>query len=225
MREWGSTGVGLELGLGLAAPANAINPSAGGGFVGLSCVKRSPAAGYGERRQHGRIRTLYMATNPDTQADPRVATASVPFPPPLAFFGGLALGFGTDYFLPAPILRSSSGIDALRLAGVALGTVSLTLAGFALLSFRLAKTSPFPNRPSTSLIIRGPFRLTRNPVYLGGALLHTGVALFANALWPLLFLVPAVVVVHKFIIREERYLHQRFGTEYEAYCQQVRRWV
>jgi hypothetical protein len=64
-------------------------------------------------------------------------TASVPFPPPLAFFAGLALGFDIQYFLPVPILRSSSGI-ALRVASVALGIVCFILATFAIRSFRVA---------------------------------------------------------------------------------------
>lgn len=159
-----------------------------------------------------------MPTNPDTQDDTPVPTVGVLFPPPVAYFGGLTLGFGLHYFFPAHILRSSSGIDALHLAGVALGTIGVSLAVFAFISFRLARTS-------TALIISGPFRLTRNPVYLGGALLHAGIAFFANALWPLLFLVPAVAVVNRLITREERYLLQRFGTEYDAYCKRVRRWL
>jgi protein-S-isoprenylcysteine O-methyltransferase Ste14 len=58
------------------------------------------------------------------------------------------------------------------------------------------------------------------------SLLHAGVALFANAVWPLVFLAPAVLAIRYLVIaREERYLLQRFGAEYEEYCHCVRRWL
>ena len=95
-----------------------------------------------------------------------------------------------------------------------------------MISLRLARTSPFPERPTTSLVVRGPFRFTRNPLYVSMSLVHTGVSVFANALWPLLFLVPAVLSIRYLVIaREERYLTRRFGADYGAYCRRVRRWL
>jgi protein-S-isoprenylcysteine O-methyltransferase Ste14 len=153
-------------------------------------------------------------------------TAGVPFPPPLAFIGALGLGFALEYLLPVRILRSATGIDVLEWIGAGLVLAAIALAICAFTCFHLAHTSPFPERPTTSLIIRGPFRYTRNPLYLAMTLVHAGVALFANALWPLLFLVPAVLAIHFLVIaREEPYLLKRFGPEYEAYCRSVRRWL
>jgi protein-S-isoprenylcysteine O-methyltransferase Ste14 len=153
-------------------------------------------------------------------------TAGVPFPPPLAFIGALGVGFALQYLIPLRILPSATGIGALEWIGAGLVLAAIAFAICTFTCFYLARTSPFPERPTTSLVIRGPFRFTRNPLYVAMSLVHAGVALFANALWPLLFLVPAVLAIHFLVIaREEPYLLKRFGPEYEAYCRSVRRWL
>jgi protein-S-isoprenylcysteine O-methyltransferase Ste14 len=162
-----------------------------------------------------------MSTNTESQN-----TAGIPFPPPLAFLGGLGVGFALQHFFPAHIQRSSLGILVLHLVGAVLLVTSAALASFAFISLRQERTSPLPDRPTTSLVVRGPFSFTRNPLYLSMSLLHAAVSLFANALWPLLFLVPAVISIRYLVIeREERYLARRFGAEYKTYCRQVRRWL
>lgn len=156
----------------------------------------------------------------------KAETAGVAFPPPVAFLGGLAIGFGLHHFLPLYIRRQQSGIDALEYLGTGLFVVGFVLAVFALMAFRAAKTSPLPERPSTSLVVRGPFRFSRNPLYVSMSLIHAGVSLIANALWPLLLLGPALIAIRFFVVaREERYLRRRFGAEYEGYCRSVRRWL
>lgn len=153
-------------------------------------------------------------------------TAGIPFPPPLAFLSGLAMGFGLHHFIPLPLLRTNLGIEGLSWAGIASVALGVALAAAAFFSFHQARTSPFPEGPSTSLIERGPFRVTRNPLYISISLIHAGICLFANALWPLLFLAPALLAIRHFVIaREERYLLQRFGADYESYCRRVRRWL
>ena len=154
-----------------------------------------------------------------------VAGSRVPFPPPLACFAGLALGFGIQYFHPLRIVRSSESILAGQIIGVSLLTISVVLVTYTIRAFRKAKTTHTFGRPSTALIVRGPFRFTRNPVYLSAGLSHAGVAFLANSLWPLLLLAPALAVVNSLIRREEQYLNDRFGTEFEAYCRSVRRWL
>jgi protein-S-isoprenylcysteine O-methyltransferase Ste14 len=153
-------------------------------------------------------------------------TAGIPFPPPLAFLSGLAVGFGLQHFIPLPLLRIDSGAEALAWTGTALILLGAALAASAFIFFHQARTSPFPERPSTSLIERGPFKVTRNPLYISMSLIHAGISLFANALWPLLFLAPAIFAIRRFVIaREERYLLLRFGANYESYCGRVRRWL
>ena len=79
---------------------------------------------------------------------------------------------------------------------------------------------------ATSLVTTGPYRITRNPGYLGLALLYAGIAALARAPWAYVTLVPALIVVDRAVIaREERYLQRRFGEDYLRYRARVRRWL
>lgn len=102
----------------------------------------------------------------------------------------------------------------------------LGLVFWSLWLFLRARTSPLPMRPATTLVRSGPYRWTRNPMYLGMLLLYLGVALLFDVTWALL-LVPAVVfLVGRLVIRrEERYLEAKFGDDYRRYMGQVRRWI
>ena len=82
------------------------------------------------------------------------------------------------------------------------------------------------DRPVPRLVTDGPFRFTRNPEYLGLAMLYAGIALLRNSLWAILLLPVVVYVIQREVIgREERYLERTFGEEYLAYKARVRRWV
>jgi protein-S-isoprenylcysteine O-methyltransferase Ste14 len=103
---------------------------------------------------------------------------------------------------------------------------ALLLVGSALGLFRLAGTNPLPMRPTTSLVVRGPYRLTRNPMYLGLALLYAGLALLFDLGWALVLIPVLLFVVHTQIVAsEERYLEATFDDEYRAYRTRVRRWL
>jgi protein-S-isoprenylcysteine O-methyltransferase Ste14 len=143
-------------------------------------------------------------------------------PPPFVFLGGLAVGFGLEALLPG-----SSVPDALAwiLGGV------LLLAGLALLfsferTFTQKKTPANPWRPTTAIATDGPYRLTRNPAYVGMALVYVGIALLSQALWVLVPLPFVLAIIDRGVIaREERYLERKFGQEYLDYKGRVRRWV
>jgi protein-S-isoprenylcysteine O-methyltransferase Ste14 len=143
-------------------------------------------------------------------------------PPPFIFLAGLAVGFALEALLPG-----SSVPDALAwiLGGV------LLLAGLALLfsferAFTQKKTPANPWRPTTAIATDGPYRFTRNPAYLGMALVYVGIALCSHALWVLLPLPLVLAIVDRGVIaREERYLERKFGQEYLDYKRRVRRWV
>jgi protein-S-isoprenylcysteine O-methyltransferase Ste14 len=95
-----------------------------------------------------------------------------------------------------------------------------------MLRFRSARTSMVPMRPSTALVTSGPYRVTRNPMYVGMAFLYAGLALLLGVIWSLAFLPAVLLMVDRFVIaREERYLEARFGEEYRAYKGRVRRWL
>jgi protein-S-isoprenylcysteine O-methyltransferase Ste14 len=147
----------------------------------------------------------------------------VRLPPPVVFLAGLGLGFLLQRALP--LAFAAPGNPLPRWLGGLLTLGAGALALWAFLTFRRARTTVRPDRPASALLTRGPFRFTRNPLYLSLSLLHAGLALLANALWPLLMLLPVLLVIRSYVVaREERYLLGRFGADYEAYRQAVRRW-
>ena len=101
--------------------------------------------------------------------------------------------------------------------------------GFAIiaLSFReFARASVRPDRGADALIRTGPFRWSRNPLYLAVSLLIVGIGFWVNSLWILLMLIPLFLVMSRAVIaREERYLEHEFGQVYVDYKQSVRRWL
>lgn len=148
-------------------------------------------------------------------------SAGVRVPPPVVFAAGFALGWLLGWVVGLPPLPRSAvpaGIAAL-LAG------AVPVAWSALLFLR-AGTPLEPHKPTTSIVTGGPYRLTRNPIYLGFALVHAGTALTLRLWGPLLALAAVVVVIDRFVIaREERFLERRFGAAYTAYRARVRRWL
>ena len=156
----------------------------------------------------------------DSSAD----NAGVRVIPPVVFLGGLAVGYLIQWMRPIPILPPWGSL-AVRIVGV----VAIGLGFWVMLSavalFRRLKTPPEPWEPTTNLALDGPYRFTRNPMYLGMALVLGGLALAGNALWPLVALVPVVIIIRTQVIaREERYLEAKFGDEYRAFKARVRRW-
>jgi protein-S-isoprenylcysteine O-methyltransferase Ste14 len=152
------------------------------------------------------------------------ATSGVKFPPPAIYALALAAGFLARRRWPAEILPGHP-LSA-RLLGVLLVALGMAVAVPAVLAFRPAGTSSNPMRPTTALALSGPYRFTRNPMYLGLALGNAGFAVFWNALWPLLSVPVAMGLLTAFVIaREERYLESRFGEAYRDYMTRVRRWI
>ena len=92
--------------------------------------------------------------------------------------------------------------------------------------FRRAGTDVKPWRSSTALVTDGPYRWTRNPMYLGMCLVYVGLAIAADSLAALLLLIPVLIIIQTQVIaREERYLEGKFGDEFRAYTARVRRWL
>lgn len=136
---------------------------------------------------------------------------------------GVGWRLGRVWPLPLPAAGAGEWGRTLGTAAVVAG-LGLTIAAAA--SFRRARTSIVPVHPSTALVARGPYRFTRNPMYLGLAVATGGTALLLGDLWVLLLLVPALVVADRaFICPEERYLTRTFGDAYDAYRASVRRWL
>lgn len=150
--------------------------------------------------------------------------AGVHFPPPLLYVAGIAAGWALDRWRPLPIADGwSLGRAAVAVVCFA-AFAALSVAAFAL--FRRNRTSIIPNRPATALVTEGPYRFTRNPMYVSLAALYVGVTMALNSWWPLALLPIVVLAVDRMVIaREERYLADAFPSEYKAYRARVRRWI
>ena len=148
--------------------------------------------------------------------------AGIVAPPPLIYASALALGFGLQALLP-----STSLPNALEWGlGLVLILAGSALAASFLAAFRRARTPVDPYRATTAIVTSGPYRLTRNPGYLGMTLVCAGIAVLTGALWVFVALVPAVILIDRGVIkREERYLEAKFGEEYRRYTTRTRRWL
>lgn len=148
--------------------------------------------------------------------------AGVVAPPVLIFAGFLAVGVTADFLWPVWTLDLSG--RALAFLGFAVpGTV---LAIRALSKFREAKTTVNPYGSVSAIIRNGPFRFTRNPLYVAMCLIHMGIALGAGGLFSLLVLAPVLVIMHfGVVLREEAYLERKHGQAYTDYKVEVRRWL
>ena len=149
-------------------------------------------------------------------------TSGVKFPPPLIYAAGILAGWLLERLWPRADFDDAW---ADPLAALLVGAALLLIAT-AMGLFRSAGTSPLPMLPTTTLVFRGPYRFTRNPMYLAMALLYAGVALLFDFVWALVLLPVVIVIVQTQVIaREERYLEAKFGDEYRAYRGRVRRWL
>lgn len=151
-------------------------------------------------------------------------TSGIRFPPPFIYLGVFGVGYALDRLAPFPLWAAPGVLVQAISWALILGALGLVAS--ALIQFRQAGTPPNPTRPTTALVVRGPYRVTRNPMYLGFAVLYLGAALRLASLWPLvLFPVAITFLEWRVIAREEAYLEQRFGDAYRAYKAQVRRWI
>ena len=150
---------------------------------------------------------------------------AVPFPPPLLFVAGFVAGWLLERRWP---LGAGPGTDraAWEVKGATNAAAGLAVMAWGLLTFARHRTAIIPNRPASRLVTGGPYRFTRNPMYVGFVCLYVGGALLTGLWWPLVLL-PAVLalLVALVVRREERYLAEAFGAEYAAYRARVRRWL
>jgi protein-S-isoprenylcysteine O-methyltransferase Ste14 len=150
--------------------------------------------------------------------------AKVRFPPPLVFLGAIIAGIIVQrIYIPL----SFSVAAGIRIAG---GVLVLACGVGLVISARIwfARTgqSPIPWKPTPELILQGPYRFTRNPMYVGVTLFVIGLGLALNNLWISLFAAPALLVVHFIaVLPEERYLAEKFGEGYRSFLARVRRYL
>jgi protein-S-isoprenylcysteine O-methyltransferase Ste14 len=148
--------------------------------------------------------------------------ADVVAPPPVIYAGALVVGLLLQRAFPLPFLPR----PVARIIGACLIGLNFLVGVPAIVTMRRARTSLNPAEPTTVLVTSGPFRYTRNPIYLSFTILYTGIAVFANALWAIFLLPVTLVAISRGVIaREEQYLERTFGEEYKRYKTQVRRWL
>ncbi len=143
-------------------------------------------------------------------------------PPPLIYAGGFALGYLIENFLPTALFPEFMS----ACVGWSLIAIGVLITAFALSAFRRARTPVNPYAQTTALVTGGPFRFSRNPLYLALTVIYLGAAGLLNSLWPVLLLPGVLWFMHwGVIIREERYLERRLGPAYQEYKARVRRWL
>ena len=155
-------------------------------------------------------------------SEPSKDHSGIVVPPPLIYVAFFLVGVGLQRYVPAPPLPIGIG----RVLSAVLVLSWLLLTTWSLRRFWASGTSIVPIRPTTALVIEGPYRYTRNPMYLGLLFLYLGVACWFRLLWPFLLAPVLVWVIGMSVIgREERYLTRKFGDEYRRYQAHVRRWL
>lgn len=142
--------------------------------------------------------------------------------PPLLYGAVFVIVLVFRWFWPIPIFGQTSALGP-GLAFVALG---IGIAIWGRRTMQAAGTNINPSLPATAIVKSGPFRYSRNPLYLALTLLYLGLTLAFNTWWGIVMLVPLLIVMHRgVVLREERYLDQKFGETYRQYRSNVRRYL
>lgn len=163
----------------------------------------------------------------DHAAEPKATTAGtdtsgIRFPPPVYYVAAFLVGVALELIFPTSWPPFGIRLAAALVAGGAW----LALDGAAMIFFRRAGTSMVPMNPTTALVTSGPYRFTRNPMYLGMAFLYIAFAFAFGVIWALALLPVVILIVDRLLIaREEPYLEQKFGRAYHDYKARVRRWL
>jgi protein-S-isoprenylcysteine O-methyltransferase Ste14 len=141
--------------------------------------------------------------------------------PPIIYAISILSGIGLNNLWP---LSMPFGLHGRLFGGIIIVAATL-IAAWALLYFHRHDTDVRPDKPDRALITSGPYRFTRNPLYIVLTLAQITAAVWLDNLWILLLVVASVIVITRYAItREELYLEQLFGQEYLRYKQRVRRW-
>jgi putative acetyltransferase len=161
-------------------------------------------------------------TGSDAPAPPPQAANLGLIRPPFVYLGAIGLGLAIHALWPVPLLPRALATPI----GAALTLTAVALFVTAVRTFRAAGTPVPGNQPTTTVVRTGPYRFSRNPIYLAFSVLQLGLAFWVNSLAQLLTLVPAVALMSAVVIaREERYLEALFPSEYGSYRASVRRWL
>jgi protein-S-isoprenylcysteine O-methyltransferase Ste14 len=141
--------------------------------------------------------------------------------PPLLYAVALAAMLALRWLWPLPIFSGAAFRSGLALVALAVGLLiwgrqTLVTGG----------TNVDPSLPSTAVVTSGPYRFSRNPLYMGLAVVYLGLTLALDTWWGIILLALVLIVMHQGVIqREERYLERKFGDGYRQYRAAVRRYL
>ena len=165
---------------------------------------------------------MNSSSRPPRDATPASVANSGVVRPPLVVLASLLVGAGLTVAWPLPFLP-----HVLRPpVGGLLVAMAAALFAYSIRQFRMAETPVPGNKPTTAIVRTGPYRFSRNPIYLAFFALHLGLAIWVHSLWLVATLIATVTIIAAVVVpREERYLTRRFGGQYLTYKASVRRWL
>jgi protein-S-isoprenylcysteine O-methyltransferase Ste14 len=145
-------------------------------------------------------------------------------PVPWVFVLCYFLGAALEILAPFEFRRQLPA--SVSLAGAVVFAIGAIIAAWPLLIFFKARTTTVPGKTSSTLVTRGPYRFTRNPMYVGLTIAYLGEAAILKHVWPVILLPPTLAYLNWIVIPlEEARLTEVFQDEYDRYCARVRRWI
>ena len=142
--------------------------------------------------------------------------------PPFIYFAFIIIGAVLNRWWP---MKMKLGGLSLPL-GWGFIAVGLSLMTWGVLVMKKANTPVDPHETPTALVVRGPFRFSRNPLYISLTLIYIGIAVLLRDGWIFCLLIPLLMAMYYgVILREEEYLEKNFEEEYWKYKRTVRRWI
>ncbi len=171
--------------------------------------------------------SLYTTQTRTSAHSPAMAdtadTANVIIRPPLAWGLAVIVGLALNLLVPWPFLPADMPAGWI---GALVFVLALVLFAWAVITMTKAGSNVPTNRPTTTIVESGPYRFTRNPIYLGMVLGLIGLAIAFDSLWLLVMLVFFAFLIRCGVVaREEAYLDRKFGDVYRGYRSRVRRWL
>lgn len=141
--------------------------------------------------------------------------------PPIVYLISILSGFALHAVWPLRVVP-----HAIAPLGGLLTLVAVLLFVLSVRQFRRAGTPIRTRKPVTTILTTGPYRFSRNPIYLSFTLLQLGLGISANSAWVVGTLIPTLVLMSSGVIgREELYMAEKFGDDYLRYRASVRRWI
>jgi protein-S-isoprenylcysteine O-methyltransferase Ste14 len=150
--------------------------------------------------------------------------ASVLVPPALLFFGCLGVAYALHWLMPWQAVPSF-GFGRVVVV-VVVSAISFVFAAWGIWILKASGTTIEPGEPTSCIVETGPYRVSRNPLYVALVLLFFSFAVLVNSIWLFAFTLVLFSLLHfGVVLPEERYLKRQFGQSYLDYCQRVRRWL